>query len=159
MLVFQAHNMNHFRFYSFPFAVYKLWIFPLLMRLRMLPSNKCIWNMLLLSALDRGRHGRDAFDLLAAPRASQKRLRRVLREHVQRCCIHLTYGKWGWRWAGREKCAYSRSPAVPRTCKYVFPFTARLCPVEAPGQLPPVRRRCPAAVRHQNIVQDFLSLV
>lgn len=123
---------------------------------RMLPSNKCIWNTLLLSAL--GGHGRDAFDLLAAPRASQKRSCRVLREHVQRCCIRLMHGKWGRRWAEREKCAfcwsYSRSPVVPRTCKYVFLFTARLCPVEA-GQLPPVRCSCPAAVRHQNIVQDF----
>lgn len=36
----------------------------------------------------------------------------------------LMYGKWGRRWAEREKCAfcwrYSRSPVVPRTCKYVF---------------------------------------
>lgn len=126
-LAFQAHNVNHFRFYSFPFAVYKLWIFSLLMRFRwfrMLPSNKCIWNTLLLSALDRGGHGRDAFDLLAAPRASQKPSWWVLIEHVQRCCIRLMYGKWGRRWAEREKCAfcwrYSRSPVVPRTCKYVF---------------------------------------
>lgn len=142
-LAFQAHNVNHFRFYSFPFAVYKLWIFSLLMRFRwfrMLPSNKCIWNTLLLSALDRGGHGRDAFDLLAAPRASQKPSCRVLIEHVQRCCIRLMYGKWGRRWAEREKCAfcwrYSRSPVVPRTCKYVF-SSQHVCPVEA-GQVPPV---------------------
>lgn len=53
---------------------------------RVLPSNKCIWNMLFLSALDRGGHGRDAFDLLAAPPASRKRLC-----SFKRTCAALLY--------------------------------------------------------------------